>query len=259
VREAPVVAPRLLNPSVPRDLETICLKCLNKEPSKRYGTARELADDLRRFLNGEPIRARPSTTVLRVLKWIKRRPTAAALVGISVLAVAGLLVMGGQVYDTRLEAALAEAKRERTAKEQESVARAAVEAERDATGRALTHATGLRLIAQSEILRAANPGLALVLAVEGAQRHPGTLANNTLLAALAACDERRTLLGHQDDVYGVCFSPDGRRILSASADHTARLWDADTGRLLQIFAGHTKRVAAARFSQDGRPASISPA
>jgi tetratricopeptide (TPR) repeat protein len=74
------VVPSRLQPTVPRDLETICLKCLRKEPGKRYGNALELADDLERFLNKEPIRARPTPWWERQWKWAKRRPAVAALV-----------------------------------------------------------------------------------------------------------------------------------------------------------------------------------
>src|SRR5439155_3902071 len=80
------VPPRHLQPRVPRDLETICLKCLQKEPRKRYADAAVLAQELRRFLAGEPIQARPVGMIERTLKWVKRRPTAAALLGVSVLA-----------------------------------------------------------------------------------------------------------------------------------------------------------------------------
>ena len=73
------VAPRTLNPSIPRDLETICLKCLNKEPHKRYGTAQELADDLDRFLEGRPVVARPIGPVGRYYRWCQRNPAIAAL------------------------------------------------------------------------------------------------------------------------------------------------------------------------------------
>lgn len=89
--EAP--SPRRLNGSIPRDLETICLKCLEKSPSRRYQSARELADDLRRFLASEPILARPIRTVDRIRKWAVRRPLVASLLTAFVLAVV-LGVMG---------------------------------------------------------------------------------------------------------------------------------------------------------------------
>jgi serine/threonine protein kinase len=72
VRHREPVPVRQLQPSVPRDLETICLKCLSKEPQRRYATARELADDLGRFLQGEPIRARPRSLLERLARWCQR-------------------------------------------------------------------------------------------------------------------------------------------------------------------------------------------
>jgi serine/threonine-protein kinase len=86
------LAPRRLQPKLPRDIETICLKCLEKDPAGRYPTAEDLAEDLRRFLAGEPIRARPAGPVERLIKWAKRRPTAAALWAVSLTA---LLLLGG--------------------------------------------------------------------------------------------------------------------------------------------------------------------
>jgi tetratricopeptide (TPR) repeat protein/tRNA A-37 threonylcarbamoyl transferase component Bud32 len=81
------VPPRRLQSKTPRDLETICLKCLQKNPDRRYATAKALADDLRRFLAGEPIQARPVGRIEKTIKWVKRRPTVTALAGFLVLAV----------------------------------------------------------------------------------------------------------------------------------------------------------------------------
>jgi tetratricopeptide (TPR) repeat protein/predicted Ser/Thr protein kinase len=90
VRAEEPVSPRLLNARVPRDLETVCLKCLQKEPARRYGSALELAGDLRRFLAGEPIVARPVGPAERALKWARRRPAVAGL-----LAAVLILLTGG--------------------------------------------------------------------------------------------------------------------------------------------------------------------
>src|SRR5262249_34566766 len=83
--------PRRLRPDVPRDLESICLKCLEKAPSRRYPSAEALADDLRRFQAGESVRARPVGVLRRGGRWCRRRPVLTALIGIVLLTGAGAL------------------------------------------------------------------------------------------------------------------------------------------------------------------------
>jgi serine/threonine protein kinase/WD40 repeat protein len=110
VLEMEPARPRLLNPSVPTDLETICLKCLRKESAARYGSAQELADDLGRFLAGEPVQARPTGVSERVWKWTRRRPAQALLFALIVASVPLMLSAAWyterQVNDARIQAAL---------------------------------------------------------------------------------------------------------------------------------------------------------
>jgi eukaryotic-like serine/threonine-protein kinase len=99
-------SPKRLVPSLPRDLVTICLKCLEKPPEKRYATAGELADDLQRFQAGEPIHARPVGAIERGIRWCRRRPLVAALSALSAVLFIGLLV-AILIYNTQLKDALA--------------------------------------------------------------------------------------------------------------------------------------------------------
>ncbi len=94
VRHQDPVPPRRLNPAIPRDLETICLKCLRKEPGQRYGSARAVADELRRFLDGVAIAARPVSAPEKTWRWCRQRPAVAALVAALVFTLfAGFLGM----------------------------------------------------------------------------------------------------------------------------------------------------------------------
>jgi serine/threonine-protein kinase len=98
------VPPTRLQPKLPRDLETICLKCLQKDPRKRYPSAAALADDLRRFSLGESIQARPAPAWERAVRWARRRPAVAALATFSVLALAAVLGIV-LAYNARLRGA----------------------------------------------------------------------------------------------------------------------------------------------------------
>ncbi len=105
VRSAEPVAPITLQPKMPRDLNTICLKCLEKSPDKRYASAKELGEDLKRFLNGEAIQARPVNQFERLMKWTRRRPAAAAMAATIAICITTLII-GGTLYSISLREAL---------------------------------------------------------------------------------------------------------------------------------------------------------
>jgi tetratricopeptide (TPR) repeat protein len=111
------IPPRQLQPAIPRDLDTICLRCLQKSPKRRYASAADLADDLGRFLDGRPIAARPIRAWEKAVKWTRRRPAAAGLIAVSVLAVVGGLI-GGLAYNAKLRAANKDLTEERDRSEQ---------------------------------------------------------------------------------------------------------------------------------------------
>jgi serine/threonine-protein kinase len=131
------VPPSRLNAKVPRDLETICLKCLRKEPERRYASAAALADDLRRFLEGRPISARPPGWGGRIWRWARREPAAAALIATTIALVA--LAVGGGFWAQR----------------QKAQARVTMARQQQAVEAALVHADDLRKLGHwPEALRA---------------------------------------------------------------------------------------------------------
>ena len=227
--------PRALDPRIPRDLETVILKATAKAAGRRYAAAADLAADLRRFLRGEPVQARRAGPAERLRLWARRHPYRAS----------GLLALGlvtGIACGAAYRAVENEAATRRLLGE--------VEAERDEKARALVRADGLRLLALSESVRPTDPGLALLLAVRGADRAPGLLANAAVQNGLDGCRELRGFAGHRGPVFGAGFGDGGRKVVTAGADGTARVWDADTGRPL-VTVTHPALLRAV-LSPDGR-------
>jgi serine/threonine-protein kinase len=146
VRTREPVPPSQLQPRIPRDLETICLKCLQKEPSRRYPDAGALADDLRRFLDGAPILARPVSAAERLWRWARRRPRDAAAIAavvLLVLTVIGTLAVSARILsdkNARLNRSLAsESDAKRLADERRDAADAARRVAEEKTKEARAH------------------------------------------------------------------------------------------------------------------------
>jgi WD40 repeat protein/serine/threonine protein kinase len=262
--------PRQLNPQAPRDLETICLKCLQKEPKKRYASAAELADDLARFLADEPIRARPVTPLERGVKWARRRPAVAGLMGL-VLALTGLGV--GLVLHQWWRAEEA-SRREAARAELEANARAEAEVARELAGRKKAEAEELSRLAGQRLqqLRQAQRLTRLTQYSTNIDRARDELRGRRLVYASEwlndcpldvrgwewahlkrqASPEAVRCAGHPGNVWVVAWSPDGARLATGGPDQTIRLWDPRTGRELLVLEGHKGAVAGLAFSPDGR-------
>ncbi len=251
VRSREPVPPSRLQPKVPAALETVCLKCLEKDRARRYPSAAALADDLRRFLAGEPVLARPAGAAERLLRWCRRNPTLAVLRGALLACLVGLFAMVASytLYQSRSAASL---RREqgRTAAALTGAERLLLENRRLSTG--LTLDRGLALC------REGNPAHGLLWLARALGQAPDEApdlvwsARANLAGWGRQLCELREVLPHGGAVGGVAFSPDGRTAATAGWDGKARLWDVATGQLKAEPLRHSYPVRAVAFSPDGR-------
>jgi WD40 repeat protein/predicted Ser/Thr protein kinase len=240
------VPPRRLQPAVPRDLETICLKCLQKRPLSRYHSARALADDLGRFLEGAPVQARPPSPFQLAASWARRHPTMAALL-VSALLLALTLTGGSLWYSARLTQALEEAQRERLhATRNEQRARQA------------EYASDLRL-AQRLLQRGDVFPLAGLLDRHRPDRSDAEDLRGFEWRYLSAHRQPapRTWSPHPRGVSWVAYSPDGRWLTTAGEDGeqawTVKVRDTRTGKF------HFSARSAAPLDGYGPLAAFAPA
>jgi WD40 repeat protein/tRNA A-37 threonylcarbamoyl transferase component Bud32 len=240
--------PRSLNDHIPRDLQTITLKAMAKEPSRRYAAARELADDLRHWLKGEPILARPLGFWERSWRWARRRPAQAALLGVSGLAALALVgVVVGWVYSSRLALAYAN---EREARDRAEQAHGALERQRAREEALLRQQENINRMAQAQqewhagrVSRAEEILSTCPDSLQGWEwRYLKGLSRGALLS----------LSGHLREVTCVAYSPQGRRLVSADKAGTVIVRDATTGQNLLTFAGHDHSIWSVAFSPNGR-------
>jgi eukaryotic-like serine/threonine-protein kinase len=232
---------RQLDRTISRDLETICLKAMAKAPRDRYQTARELAEDLKRYLDGETIRARPVGPWERALRYARRRPAeaaAVAMVAVTVLALVGLGV-GWRIHlDLRREYARTDQARQSAVKERH---------------RAETYLYYNRMsLAEREYF------MNNIIRVERLLEDcPAQLRGWEWSYLRRQCHHELFAIRHPSPegqsptVTRVVYSPDGRFLATACRDGLVRLWDATNGDLVRILGRHEAGALGLVFHPDG--------
>ncbi len=214
VRSVDPVSPKQLRPSLPRDLVTICLKCLEKDPRRRYASADDLAADLDRFGRGEPITARSVNVVERTWKWSRRHPALAVASLVAGLALA-TLVVGGLWYNVQLQAALDVNEHQRNSLSHE-------------LDRSARNLFTMQLM-QVEQLLERNPAQAALM-LDDEQRCPDSLRDFAWgMFRRRATQDRLTLGAPGPAMLAAGATADGRWIVGVSADRMVHWFDATSG------------------------------
>jgi WD40 repeat protein/serine/threonine protein kinase len=236
VRNIEPVPPSRLQPKVPLDLETICLKCLQKDPSKRYGSAQELAEDLGRFLAGEPIRARPVGPMARTWRWCRRNPRLAVWIGLAaffLLAGSGFSIYFGLQAGNKAREAEASLKR--------------VEAEKRLSDR---RSYGFDMQRIHEALKGGHIQVVKQRLRRQTNQPMGSHFEWFYLERL--CHTDLETLDHGGQVFAIAFSPDGKFLASAGIGPDIKIWDVASGNIIARLPEKTPRVSSIAFSPDGK-------
>jgi WD40 repeat protein/serine/threonine protein kinase len=241
------VSPSGLQPGLPPDLETICLRCLQKLPGQRYASAQDLADDLRRFLGGRPIQARPVGMAQRAWRWCRRNPTLAALSALASAALVAVVAVafGFSLFQSRAADDL---------RREQGKTRAALDESERLSAR-LALARGLAECEQEHV----GAGLLwLVRSLEIATRLEDADLQRAIRANLTGWRGRlmpvRASLPHRANVNAVAFSPDGRTLLAGDREGVVGAWDVATARRRDLTLRHPAPVLALAVRRDGKTA-----
>jgi WD40 repeat protein len=243
------VPPSRLQPKTPRDLETICLQCLRKDPTRRYASAQDMADDLERWLRHEPIRARPVGRGERLLRWCQRQPAlaalAAALALVTALGLAGVFWQWGQAVGAR---DAAERERDHAEREQAKAEQLAG-ALRDRNASMLWQTYRANIAGTAGALELNNVPTARILLEAAPKKYRGWEWQH-LRSQLDGAT--RVLRGHTTGEYStVPLSADGRRLTTIADDGSLHLWDVASGAEVPL-EGRQEDFKFATFAPGGR-------
>lgn len=269
VRSTEPLPPSRVQPGLPIDLETIVLKCLEKDPARRYSSAADLSAELHRFRNGEPIRARPVGLIGRAFKLARRRPLMAALTVLSAVSTILLIVMlalVGAVSRHQQRATMETLNRERWLREELASANDRLGEQQKQLQQALENKTEALAATNVDLQRERQANYFQRIALADYER--SAKQYDRAVEVLAECPadlrawewrylnqsnrrEPLAFIGHTGQVWDAAISPDGRHVASAGFDTTIKIWNAESGNVERTLIGHHERAYSVAFDKEG--------